>query len=343
MCVFLFAFVTLFRNVLSFWPFASLFHSILRSFLQIKIAIRSQGDCVRRYEPKMEPSTNNKIVLHFSTNDTDTDMLLFHVGHESNQVSQRTTAAICNYCPFPVRNENNFLSLFCRVSSWLWNWCPDTFGFHGMLEVALPMWSMDCPLNPRQASAMKRTSGTKCTHKGTSTSQPLRFLSVLKLFVGRLWFSATSNKARIICQFWKSSWGTEKLKLQQHVIKMRLQISASLGSLTLGSSVCSRCHHLSCRILCWRKMRRSLVTPDSTWTALLTCMWEERQTATTYDIYISTFEKGRKGPLLLSEAQISENFVHCSCLTECQVRCSKAASEKCILTIDMWGCTTSET
>ncbi len=65
----------------------------------------------------MEPSTNNKIVLHFSTNDTDTDMLLFHVGHESNQVSQRTTAAICNYWPFPVRNENNFLSLFCRVSS----------------------------------------------------------------------------------------------------------------------------------------------------------------------------------------------------------------------------------
>ena len=44
---------------------------------------------MRRYEPKIEPSSSNKILLHFSTNDTDTDMLLFHLGKENNQVKMR--------------------------------------------------------------------------------------------------------------------------------------------------------------------------------------------------------------------------------------------------------------
>ena len=44
---------------------------------------------MRRYEPKIEPSSSNKILLHFSTNDTDNDMLLFHLGKEDNQVKMR--------------------------------------------------------------------------------------------------------------------------------------------------------------------------------------------------------------------------------------------------------------
>ena len=44
---------------------------------------------MRKYKPKIEPSSSNKILLHFSTNDTDTDMLLFHLGKEDNQVKMR--------------------------------------------------------------------------------------------------------------------------------------------------------------------------------------------------------------------------------------------------------------
>ena len=43
---------------------------------------------MRRYEPELEPSSSNRILLHFSTNDTDKDMLLFHLGKDGDQVNQ---------------------------------------------------------------------------------------------------------------------------------------------------------------------------------------------------------------------------------------------------------------
>ena len=76
-----------FSNYILPTPRQSTFHINFSPFsFQIKIAIKSTGDCVRRYEPKLEPSTNNKILLHFQTNNTNEDMLLFHLGKDGEQV-----------------------------------------------------------------------------------------------------------------------------------------------------------------------------------------------------------------------------------------------------------------
>ena len=49
---------------------------------QIKVSIQSEGECVRRYMPPIEPSNRNNIVLHFKTDHVDDPMMLLYVGKE---------------------------------------------------------------------------------------------------------------------------------------------------------------------------------------------------------------------------------------------------------------------
>ena len=42
--------------------------------------MKSTGDCVRKYKPNSEPSTTNSIVLHFTSNRTENNLMLFYAG-----------------------------------------------------------------------------------------------------------------------------------------------------------------------------------------------------------------------------------------------------------------------
>ena len=49
---------------------------------QIKIAMRSDGNCIRRYEPEVESSVSTTLSLMFKTNRTGSNLLLAFLGKE---------------------------------------------------------------------------------------------------------------------------------------------------------------------------------------------------------------------------------------------------------------------
>ncbi|CAH1775237.1 unnamed protein product [Owenia fusiformis] len=52
----------------------------------IKTSIAASGSCVRAYKPDIRPSTSNTISMHFKTNTSSTDMLLFYI--QSNKAGE---------------------------------------------------------------------------------------------------------------------------------------------------------------------------------------------------------------------------------------------------------------
>ena len=49
--------------------------------LQIKLAMRSEGSCIRRYEPDVSKAAHNSISLFFKTNRTSNNLNLAFLGH----------------------------------------------------------------------------------------------------------------------------------------------------------------------------------------------------------------------------------------------------------------------
>ena len=49
---------------------------------QIKVSLQTDGECVRRYSPPIEPTNRNNIVMHFKTDHSEDNMMLLFVGKE---------------------------------------------------------------------------------------------------------------------------------------------------------------------------------------------------------------------------------------------------------------------